>query len=58
MNFFMIWKKMNIIRTGLLFGFDLSKIGLTAPTIYYKHISDYINGAWVHTYTMVVKFNI
>ncbi len=57
-EFFYDMEKNEYNKNWIVVGFDLSKIGLTAPTIYYKHISDYINGAWVHTYTMVVKFNI
>ena len=45
-------------KNWFVVGFDLSKVDFSSPTIYYKHISDYIDGKWVFTYTMVFKITI
>ena len=45
-------------KNWFVVGFDLSKVDFFSPTIYYKHISDYIDGKWVFTYTMVFKITI
>ena len=45
-------------KNWFVFGFDLSKKDKIAPTVYYKHISDYVDGKWINTYTMVFQFTI
>ena len=57
-EFFYDMEKKEYNKNWLVVGFDLSKVGFTAPTIYYKHISDYVNGKWIFSYTMVFKVTI
>ena len=57
-EFFYDMEKNEYNKNWLVVGFDLSKVGFTAPTIYYKHISDYVNGKWIYSYTMVFKVTI
>ena len=57
-EFFYDMEKNEYNKNWLVVGFDLSKVGFTAPTIYYKHISDYVNGKWIFSYTMVFKVTI
>ena len=62
------WGKLETTQKALLpflavcflsvFGFDLSKKDKIAPTVYYKLISDYVDGKWIYTYTMVFQFTI
>lgn len=57
-EFFYDMEKNEYNKNWFVLGFDLSKKSNIAPTIYYKHISDYVDGKWMSTYTMVFKFTI
>ena len=57
-EFFYDMEKNEYNKNWFVIGFDLSKKNKIAPTIYYKHIADYIDENWVSTYTMVFKFTI
>ena len=57
-EFFYDMEKNEYNKNWFVFGFDLSKKDKIAPTVYYKHISDYVDGKWIYTYTMVFKFTI
>ena len=57
-EFFYDMEKNEYNKNWFVLGFDLSKNSNIAPTIYYKHISDYVDGKWMSTYTMVFKFTI
>ena len=57
-EFFYDMEKNEYNKNWFVIGFDLSKKNKIAPTIYYKHIADYIDGNWVSTYTMGFKFTI
>jgi len=57
-EFFYDMEKNEYNKNWFILGFDLSKKSNIAPTIYYKHISDYVDGKWMSTYTMVFKFTI
>ena len=57
-EFFYDMEKNEYNKNWFVIGFDLSKKNKIAPTIYYKHITDYIDENWVSTYTMVFKFTI
>ena len=57
-EFFYDMEKNEYNKNWFVLGFDLSKKSNIAPTIYYKHISDYVDHKWMSTYTMVFKFTI
>lgn len=57
-EFFYDMEKNEYNKNWFVLGFDLSKKNNIAPTIYYKHISDYVDEKWISTYTMVFKFTI
>ena len=57
-EFFYDMEKNEYNKNWFVLGFDLSKKNNIAPSVYYKHISDNVDGEWVYTYTMVFKFTI
>ena len=57
-EFFYDMEKNEYNKNWFVFGFDLLKKDKIAPTVYYKLISDYVDGKWIYTYTMVFQFTI
>ena len=57
-EFFYDMEKNEYNKNWFVFGVDLSKKDKIAPTVYYKLISDYVDGKWIYTYTMVFQFTI
>ena len=57
-EFFFDFEKKSYNKNWLVFGFDLTESNQYAPTIYYKYISDLVNGKWTSTYTLIFKVTI
>ena len=49
-------KKFN--NNWVMVGFDLTKSKIGLPSIYYKYVTDLVDGKWVSTYMMVFKVTI
>jgi len=57
-EFFYDLEKNKYNKNWLVLGFDLTSSNQYAPTVYYKFISDLIDGKWISTYTLVFKITI
>ena len=57
-EFFFDFEKKSYNKNWLVFGFDLTESSQYAPTIYYKLISDLVDGKWTSTYTLIFKVTI
>ena len=56
-EFFYDIEKNKYNKNWLVLGFDLTK-SQYAPTVYYKYISDLIDGKWISSYTLVFRITI
>ena len=57
-EFFYDMDKKKYNKNWVMVGFDLTKSKIGLPSIYYKYVTDLVDGKWVSTYMMVFKVTI